>query len=320
MTEKPNVTPKDFFLWMGAMIALYLSVGSFVALLFEYIDRLVGKTAVVGYDPYSGGIQFAIASLIVIFPVYLALTRMLNQDIRRAPIKKELWVRRWLVFLAVFVAGVAMLIDLIVLITTFLGGKEMTSAFLLKIAVVLLVAAGVFYYYLSDIRGKWERQERLSKTIGVVVSVVVLLSVVSGFFIMGSPYTQRLLRYDHQRIADLQTLQSHVTNYYQTTKRLPDNLDELTDPLVGTYIPTDPSTGKDYEYRPTGELSFELCATFDLPLPEFDTERADLSDFRVRELQKTAQEWPHGEGRTCFTRTIDPERIKPFEKPVPLRF
>ncbi|MAZ67708.1 hypothetical protein CL652_02990 [bacterium] len=319
MSEKLKVTPKDFFMWLGAMVALYFSVGSFIALTFEYIERLVGDTAIIGYDPYSGGIQFAIASLIVIFPVYIALTRMLNQDIRKDPLKKELWVRRWLVFLAVFVAGIAILADLIVLINTFLSGEEITAAFLLKVITVLVVAAGVFYYYISDIKGKWENRESLSKTIAAAVSLVVLVSIMAGFFIMGSPYTQRLLRYDQQRINDLQGIQYQVTNYYQTTERLPESLDELKNPLVGAQIQVDPETGDDYEYTKTGNLAFELCATFSLPLPAFDIDKADLSDWRVRDLQQTTQDWPHGEGRTCFEREVDPERIVPFKEPVPIR-
>ena len=313
MSEKPKVTPKDFFLWLGAMVALYWSVGSFITLVFEYIDRIAGNAAIVGYDPYSGGIQFAIASLVVIFPVYIGLTRMLNQEIRKNPLKKELWVRRWLVFLAVFLAGIAMLIDLIVLINTYLSGNEITAAFVLKVVAVLLVAGGVFYYYLSDIKGKWEDKEQLSKMIGVGVSAIVLASIVAGFFIMGSPHTQRLLRYDQQRINDLQNLQAQVTNYYQTTEKLPESLDKLKDPLVVARVQTDPETGADYGYTKTDELTFELCATFSLPLPAFDEDTADLSDWRVRELQQTAQDWPHGQGETCFERTIDPERITPFK-------
>jgi len=102
MSEHTKVTPKDFFLWVGAMAALYFSVGSFIILSFEYIERLVGTTAVIGYDPYSDSIRFAIASLIVLFPVYVIITRMLQGDIRNNPEKKNIWVRKWLIFLTVF--------------------------------------------------------------------------------------------------------------------------------------------------------------------------------------------------------------------------
>lgn len=307
-----KVTPKDFFIWLGAMVALYLSVGSFIALSFQYIERLVGTASVIGYDPYSSGIQFAIASLIVIFPLYLILTRILNEDIRKTPAKKELWVRRWLVFLTVFAAGLALVIDLVVLLYTFLGGEQLTAAFILKVITVFVLFAGIFYYYVQDIRGYWEKNEKKSKLVGGGVSLIVLISIISGFVIMGSPATQRALREDDQRISDLQSIQAQVTDYYRTTESLPESLDTLKDPLVHGYIQTDPQTGESYEYTKTGKLTFELCATFTLPLPEFNEEKLDPSDWRVRDLQQKAEDWNHQEGRTCFERTIDPDRIKPY--------
>jgi len=314
MSEKAKATPKDFFLWLGAMIALYLSVGSFIALSFEYIDRLVGTSAIIGYDPYSGGIRFAIASLIVVFPVYLILTRILNQDIRHHSEKSDLWVRRWLVFLTVFVAGFGFVVDLIVLIQTFLSGDDLTTAFLLKVITIFLLFAGIFYYYLQDIRGYWKTHEKNSKMVGYGVIALVVITIVSGFIIMGSPATQRALREDQQRIDDLTNIQYQVTEYYRTTEKLPDSLTQLQDPLIGGYIQSDPSTGESYEYTKTGNLTFELCATFALPLPEFDVAKADLSDYMVRTSKETAENWPHEAGRTCFERTVDPERITPYGK------
>jgi len=317
---KAKVTPKDFFLWAGAMVALYFSIGSFIALSFEYIERLVGTSAVIGYDPYSGAISFAIASLIVLFPVYLVLTRMLNEDIRQNPEKKELWVRRWVVFLTIFAAAIGLIVDLVILLNAFLSGEELTVAFLLKVITVFILFSGVFYYYLNDIRGVWERNEKKSKMIGMIVTAILVISIIAGFFIMGSPATQRKLRNDNQRINDLQGIQSQVTNYYQTTEKIPATLEDLKDPLVGGYVQVDPETGESYEYKATGDLTFELCATFSLPLPEFDASKADPSDWQVRDLKQKAEDWAHEEGRTCFDRTIDPERLVPFLKePIMIR-
>ena len=317
MSKNSSTTPKDFFLWLMALIALYFSVGSLVALYFEYIERLVGSAAVIGYDPYSGGIQFAIASLLVLFPVYIIVTRLLNSDIRKNPGKKDIWVRRWAIFLTLFAAAMGMIIDLVVLLTTFLGGEELTAAFLLKVATVFVLFGGVFLYYLKDIKGVWEKNEKKSKSIGAVVSVIILVSIVAGFFIMGSPYTQRMLRYDQQRVNDLQSLQAQVTDYYRQTEELPATLEDLKDPLVGgRYFGTDPDSGEDYEYTKTGDLSFELCATFSLPLPEFDETKADPTNYRVQEAKRIAADWPHDEGRTCFERDVNTDRVTPYSKEV----
>ncbi len=315
----PKVTPKDFFLWAGAMATLYVSVVTFATLLFEYIEKLVGDGAIIGYDPYSGALRFAIASLIVVFPVYLLLTRLLNQEIRKNPEKKELWVRRWLIFLTVFLSGGALIIDLVVLINTFLSGEEMTASFLLKVLAVLLLASGVFYYYLSDIKGKWEQNERASRFIGLVVATIVLISIISGFFIMGSPHTQRLIRYDSDRIDNLQNIQWQITDYYRSKQALPESLDDLKDPLDDIYIENDPETNKPYEYEKTGDLTFNICATFSLPSPKMsDDVRTD--DWRKRELVKELEQWGHGAERTCFERTIDPDKYTPENlKPVFIR-
>lgn len=303
-----KTTAKDFFLWAAAMAALLVSVISLVALLFEYIDRLVGDTARY-YDVYSTGITAAIASLIVIFPLYLWFTRMLNEDIRKHPEKKELWVRKWLVSLTIFVAGLAIVIDLITLLRYFLQGEELTAAFLLKVLTVLVIGGGVFYYYLSDIRGKWERNEKQSKMIAAIVAGLVLIAVVAGFFIIGSPATQRELRQDQQRVNDLQSLQYQIIEYWRTTESLPATLGDLSDPLKGYSIPTDPATGEAYEYSTTGATSFELCATFNLPSPE----TAQPSRVAYPGIYDTGNEfWQHDTGRTCFERTIDPELYPPY--------
>ena len=320
MTQTPKVTPKDFFLWLGTIIALYVSVGSLIALLFEYIERVFGIGAIIGYDPYSGGIRFAIASLLVLFPVYLLLTRLLNKDIRANPLKKELWVRKWAIFATVFFSAIGLIIDLVVLIHTFLGGEELTAAFLMKVFTIFVLFGGVFYYYLHDIRGTWERNEKKSKAIGAGVAALVIVAIIAGFFIMGSPATQRKLRQDDQRINDLRSIQAQVTDFYRDTERLPEDLDEMRDELLGYYINTDPETGESYEYAPTGDLTFEVCATFALPLPEIEDDRVigDSYDWRVRELKQTAEEWAHDSGRTCFEREIDPERIT-LTKPTLVR-
>ena len=119
--DKPKVTPKDFFLWAGAMIALYGSVISFITLLFQYINHSFPDPLDYYVDPYSGGIRFAMASLIVLVPVTIFLMRFIRNDIARESIKNELWIRRWALVLTVFVAGAAVVGDLITLVNYFLG-------------------------------------------------------------------------------------------------------------------------------------------------------------------------------------------------------
>lgn len=306
-----KTTPKDFFLTATAIASLYASLVSLIALLFEYIDRLVGDPFVGGYyDPYAGGIRFAISVLVVIFPLYIYFTRVLNKDIRLNPEKKDLWVRRWLLVLTIFLAGLTMVVDLIVLLNTFLGGEALTSSFLLKTLTVFAIAGGVLWYYIRDIRGYWEQNERLSVNIGRAVVALVALTVISGFFIMGSPNEQRQLRYDSDRVSSLQQLQYTITEYYRNKRSLPESLEVLNDPLQSTYIPTDPETGESFSYTKTGPLTFTLCATFSQN-SLVSSETQPRTGYVQPEFDS---HWQHVAGETCFERTLDPDNYQPYPK------
>lgn len=321
MTTTPTakVTPRDFVLWVFSMGALVVSIISFITLAFEYINRLVGDAPI--YDLYSTGLRMAMATLIIVFPLYLWSTRFLNQDIRAIPEKKELWVRKWLIYIGLFVAVVVIIIDLIVLINTYLGGEEITAAFLLKVLTVLLVVGAAFTYYLRALAGVWERNERLSRMLGYGAAAVVVVMVVSGFFIMGSPREMRLMREDQTRISHLQDIQWRVTNSYQQKGALPETLDVLADPLSGFVVPTDPVTNGSYEYRVVDatSLTFELCANFarasNARGEESSVARPSYPYYSGDMYGETY--WKHDAGRTCFERTIDPDQYPLYDKTSP---
>ncbi len=308
---KAKVTAKDFFLWLGAMVALYVSAISLILLVHQFINVLF-PNALEYTLSYSSSMRFAIASLIVFFPLYIWLTRILHQDIRKIPERKELWVRKWLIFLTLFIGGITLAIDLVMLVNTFLNG-DLTTRFALKALTILVVIGSAFWYYINELRGKWEKEEKTSKAIAIGVSFIVLAAVVGAFFIVGSPQSQRLMRFDEQRVSDLQNIQSQLVNYWQQKQVLPAAISNLEDPLVGFSAPKDPETGLMYRYESTGAMSFRLCATFALPSAEIPTGAA------VRPIYPGEESWQHGEGEQCFDRTIDPERFPPFQK-VPSKF
>jgi len=317
MEKRNGVTPKDFFLWVAAIAALYASTVSLLALWFAYIDRLVG-TVNPYMDPFSTGMRIAVASLIIIFPLYLFFTRILHNDIRRNADKRELWIRRWLLMLTLFGAGLTMVIDLIVLLNTFLGGEELTTAFLLKVVSVLVVVGGVFWYYLSEVRGVWEKEQGRSQIVAGIAVLVVVASVVAAFFIIGTPRELRLMRYDQEKVYALQNIQSQVTTYWQQKQSLPATLEDLKDPLSGFMVPEDPQAAEDamyvYEYRATGPQSFEICATFNQESLAMAGDAKSRAAYPVGYYGPETEYWVHKAGRECFPRTIDPERYPPFEK------
>lgn len=315
-TTKPKVGPKDFFLWLGAMATLYASIISILTLYFQYIDRLFPDPLVTWVDPYSGAIRFAIATLVVVTPLYIYLTRTLNADVRANPEKKDLWVRRWIIFLTLFVGGLTIAIDGVMLINEFLGG-ELTTRFLVKSFGVFVVVAGFFWYYLSDLKGKWDTNVQLAHGLGYGVGVLVLVSIIAGFFIIGSPMDARLYKFDEQKVSDLQNIQWQVVSYYQQKGRVPTSLQDLLDPISGWTIPVDPQTGEQYTYK-SDKLAFQLCATFNKdarPTSQYQMVSRPMSEPEPGVDGDLAMSpWNHGPGTMCFDREIDPERYPIFSK------
>lgn len=138
-----------------AIVTLYGSAIAFVALLFQYINVLIPDAL----DPNSfyvresafQGIRWAIASLIVVFPTYVALNWALNKGYAKEPEKRNLRIRKWLTYFTLFAASVIIIGDFVTLIYNLLGG-ELTTRFLLKIATVFFAAGSIFYYYFWDLK------------------------------------------------------------------------------------------------------------------------------------------------------------------------
>ena len=108
-------TPKQFALQIAALITLYVSISAFLILLFGLINLTYPDAAEDYWQIQSSqsGIRYAIAALIVFFPAYLVLTRVVNQARRHA---SNLYhtLTKWFVYLSILV-GVLSKIPLIIL-------------------------------------------------------------------------------------------------------------------------------------------------------------------------------------------------------------
>jgi hypothetical protein len=246
--------------------------------------------------------RISIAFLVVTVPLFVYLIRLVHEDIRRTVAKRDLWVRRWLVVLTLFVAGVTIAADLVTLIYVFLQG-ELSTRFILKALSFVVLPGAAFWYFLEELKGTWEVRKKQSEIIGIGVVSVVAFLIAGGFMIIGSPFTMRLMQLDNQRINDLMQLQSAVLMHYQQTGIVPASVEELRSPLNNFMLPVDPETTLPYGYSKTGDLSFSLCATF-------ATEGNENSLFPAQSKPVTEEGWyrfKHGMGETCFERPIDPK-------------
>ena len=303
----PKMTPKDFFLHIGAMVALYVGTFSLLNLLFRVIDEAFPDVALGQYFGVPT-ISWPIAALIILFPIFILLMWLLGKEYQLEPAKRELGIRRWLVFITLFVAGIVVVGDLITVLYYFLDGQLLTTSFILKVISVLVVAALIFTYYLLDLRGRLGKNgNRVFTIIGLII---ILASIVAGFMVIGSPMTQRAKRLDNQRLSDLQNIQWQVVNYWQQKGVLPKTLADLTDPIANFTAPVDPETKTAYEYRAKPPTQFELCATFALAGDSGLSERAYSVPAKPMAIggDPTLDNWQHPAGQQCFSRTIDPER------------
>ena len=252
-----------------------------------------------------------------ITPVFLILMRLIRRDIQADRSRNDIWVRRWALFLTLFLAGATMVVDLIVLVYTFLQGEDLTVGFLLKVLTVLLVAGLGFMHFLADVWGYWDREPMRARLVNYGVGVLVLATIIAGFFIIGTPQQIRAQKQDVIRVQDLQNIQWQVVNYWQQKEKLPASPSDLNDPISNNIIAVDPETNQPYEYKATGAMSFRLCATF--------AQKGDSSYSRgivsqpipASELvdgKPISDNWAHEAGHVCFDRIIDPQRYPPYSK------
>lgn len=312
-----KTTPKDFFLHLLSIISLYIAAVSFGILLFQYIDRFFPDPLVDAYYVLQGSasaMRWALASLVIVFPVYVWVSWYLARDMEQSPEKRELRIRKWLLYFTLFVAAVVIIGDLVALIYNFLGG-DLSVRFILKVFAILFIAGIVFGYYLWNLRTERRatKDPRMRVFVFGVVAVV-LVSIIAGFFFVGSPFAERMRRFDDRRVGDLQTIQWQIVNYWQTKEKLPPSLEDLRDEISGFIPPRDPETGNAYEYRVVSKTQFELCGTFSA----VSRVGAVTTEPKVVAPDGGALEiWAHGAGRMCFLRAIDPERYPPLLKARP---
>ena len=153
MKTHPNTaksTPYQVFLHLMMMAMLYVSVISVITLMVQYIDLLF-PDELIGYGGTYDGIRYSSSALIVAFSVFLLTSWMIRKVFKVHPEQREIGIRKWLIYLTLFVSGITIVVDLIQFVNRFYSG-ELTTPFLLKVLTVLLITAATFGYFLWDLR------------------------------------------------------------------------------------------------------------------------------------------------------------------------
>ncbi len=151
--HKSHVSPKDFFLHLLSMIALYANAISFTTVVYQLIN-LWNPDPLEQYFYAEGAyntIRSSLSFLIVMFPVYVVTAWFLQKSYSKDHSKRNLWVRKWLLYFTLFVSALIIIFTTIALVRSLLDG-QLTVRFFLQLLTIMFVAGSIFGYYLFDLK------------------------------------------------------------------------------------------------------------------------------------------------------------------------
>ena len=297
------------FILLG-MIA-YALITLYYQIINKYFpDPLLLRTGVSGVD--TGAIHYAIASLIITFPLYVLAVRMWFKRFREDSEKIETKLTKWITYLVLLVAALTVVGDLVAALYKLLQG-EISARFILEALTVLIVAGIIFRFYFLE-RKKIQYHADIPRksflAFGWATLAFVLVGIILGFVVAGSPQTERMRGFDAQRSNDLRTLATCVGTYAANQKTLPASLDELSQNTQYGYCISnllDPQTAAPYVYRiisaslkdtAVPQASFELCSDFSLDATY------DVTDTNM--YTHPNDKWSiHSAGRSCTTEIVN---------------
>lgn len=135
---------------------------------------------------------------------------------------------------------------------------------------------------------------QLDRSFAIAATLTVILGIISGFRILGTPQRQRQIAADRERISDLvniaRQLHQKASNAqtFDQPFELPETLDQASNLVAQT---TDPITNEPYVYRQLSDTTYELCASF----------ATDTSTYSLQPGADSANlRWQHPAGQHCF--------------------
>lgn len=253
---------RDAFLYLLAFATLAIWTVALVWLASALTDWAL-PSALETFDRSGGfrqNVAGQLASLIVAFPIFMAVSAAIVRQTRNRPESSESGVRKWLTYIALVITAVIMLGDATWFLTQFLLG-ELTLRFTIKALTVFAVSGGVLWYYLGSVSPE-QRLRTRDAYFGWAATAVVVLGLIFGFSGIGTPPYNRSVSVDEQRIGNLESLANQINAAYSAGhKQLPRTLAAI--PMNDRGSLYDPISHAPYAYAPVSANTYRLCATFD---------------------------------------------------------
>jgi hypothetical protein len=145
----PDNGPRNVFVYLLNFLTLYLSALGAALLTWGLADHWFEDPleTYVSNEP----IRVGISMLVVAFPLFLYLNRLIGSSIEAGEVTERSMVKKVLSYLTLFLLAITTIIDLITVIYVFLGG-DLTARFAVRGFGILLIAGLVFLYYLTDLK------------------------------------------------------------------------------------------------------------------------------------------------------------------------
>jgi hypothetical protein len=229
---------RDAFLYL----LLFITLGSWIFAMIMLGDALVDKF--LNVDTYVDAFAFRqsvsgfLATIIIAFPIQLWVGWVIGKQARMRPESLESGVRKWLTYVALVVTAIVLLGDAIWFLSDFLRG-ELTTAFVLKTVVLVVLTGGVFLYYLAGIRRDELLQTR-DRVFATAAIVIVIAGLVAGFIPLGSPAYGLSVKRDYDTVQAIYRIAEKVHS------PVPAKLD-----------------AKPYKYERINANQYKICGTFE---------------------------------------------------------
>lgn len=295
--QKGNNAAQHFFFYTVSFLALAFLVFGWGGIVFQFINKFFPDPLVFAYQGLydQDAVKFGIASIFVAAPIFFLLTNLIVKQLRKGEILEDSKVRRWLIYIVLFVTAAVAIGDLIAVLFSFLNG-EFTGRFVLKALTILFLALAIFGYYFWDVRKKDMVHKVYPLNAEVLYLSLTAVVVVFGtaFFLIDKPSVAREKKIDTQTISDLENVDNSLRGYFDQKGMLPEDLTEMKKTNFAIKL----SENSSVEYQKTGEESFNLCANF---------KRSNLADFEAISSKPAGfvgNTWEHEADRVCFERIV----------------
>lgn len=148
-TPPPAFSAREAFIYLLLFSSMSLAIWHLVALGFQIVDYVFPDPAdpVIGSLNFVSAVRWNMSVLIVVYPLFALLVFATNRRASDMRERKLSLARRWLTYIALFSAAIALIGNVVLLVSNIISGG-LTAALFVKFALVTAVIGGIFAFYL----------------------------------------------------------------------------------------------------------------------------------------------------------------------------